>query len=193
MRVAVLALCAGLGACAMMDKLSWPKLGGGGESMSVFATSTLTPADPATNLIAGGPLTMQLASPSQPPTAGEDPIVVLTLSRADGRSLSFEAAEHTPADLAAQAPGGPLAEAMGLYGEEAPKLYRARPAPTGGGAPFLCPPEGPTGLGMYAAADGSMMLAGLRASFQFEPRADGGLDPAPVSPNIVCARMRFTH
>lgn len=122
------------------------------------------------------------------PANGSDPLSVLTLSRADGKSMSFEEANHAPNDVAVQAAGGALANAMGLYGEERPVLYHVRE----GGAPFICTPDGPQNIGVYTAPDGSVAIVGLKSGFDVTPRNDGTYDVAPFSPDHVCARMRFT-
>jgi len=171
MRRTILSLCFLSAACAA-------------PSVVGFGTA-LTPADAATSMLAGGAVTMRVAST---PASGDDPLNVLTLARADGKSMSFEEANHAPNDVAVQAAGGALANAMGLYGEERPVLYHART----GGTPFICGPEGPTNLGVYSAADGSVSIVGLKSGFDVTPRADGTYDVAPFSPDHICARLRFT-
>jgi hypothetical protein len=173
-RISVLVLALALTACAA------PSLGGGERIM---------PADPATELIAGGPLTLRVATQGRA-GEGQDPLVSLTLTRADGRVMRFTEANHTPYDVMAQAPGGPLAQVMGFFADEQPVLYRAD-AQRGSGAPFLCGPEGPQMLGLHRAADGAVTLVGLKSGFEFEPRADGTYEALPYSPDQVCARLRF--
>ncbi len=155
------------------------------------AASTTTPlvsADASTSLIAGERLTAAYATHAA--AQGQDPLVVLTLRHGDGRGLAFEQANHAPHDVMAQSPGGPLAQIMGLFGEEAPVLYRAR-RNENRGAPFLCGPEGPANVGMYEAADGSVQIVGLTQDIQFETRPDGRTEAVPYSPDHVCARLRF--
>jgi hypothetical protein len=152
-------------------------------------TIPLAPADAATGLMTG-PITQRVISSTTPPPEGMDPVVRVTLTHADGRVLGFQEGNHTNDDLAAQAPGGPLAQAMGLFGEESPTLFHAVPA-TNTGAPFLCGAEGPAALGIYDAEDGSTMMVGLKSGFEFETLADGTVAPLPFSPDHVCARLRF--
>jgi hypothetical protein len=162
-----------------------------GEPDMARESTTLNPADAATSLIVGGPVVMELATPVDEPPEGQDPLVSMTLTRSDGRGLSFTLANHTPYDVMAQAPGGSLANVMGLFGEEAPLLY-ARDAGESSEAPFICGPEGPAYLGVYRGEDGAVSIVGLRAGFEFSPLDDGGYTPLPYSPDLVCARMRFT-
>lgn len=147
----------------------------------------LTPANSATELTAGGPLAMRTTSRAAP--EGQDPTINMTLSSADGRAMAFQQANHTPHDVMAQAPGGPLAQAMGFFGEEAPTLWRS--ADGGEGAPFLCGPEGPVAIGYYRAEDGQVSVVGLKSTFDFETLPDGTSSPLPFSPDHVCARLRF--
>ena len=162
----------------------------GGDAMRPFATMTLAPADAATNLLAGGRVTLTFASPARAPSEGQDPLVRLTLQRADGRAMHFDQANHTPDDLNAQRAGGALAQAMGLFNEEAPTLYRA----SGPHAQsFLCGAEGPLNIGFIEYADGNVMLVGLKQNFEFETLADGTQAALPYSPDQVCARLRFTR
>jgi hypothetical protein len=90
----------------------------------------------------------------------------------------------------AQAAGGPLAQIMGLPGEEAPTLYHAASGGAGEGA-FFCGPQGPAALGIYEAPDGTIYVTGLRQEIQFETRPDGATEAVPYSPDQVCARLRF--
>src|SRR5262249_46740861 len=113
-------------------------------------------------------------------------------ARADGRAMGFTEANHTPYDTMAQTPGGPLAQAMGLFGDEAPKLYAAD-VTRNAGAPFLCAPAGPAYVGIYTAPDGSVSVVGLKSAFECEALAQGGYSPLPYSPDHVCARMHFTR
>ena len=150
----------------------------------------LTPADAATNLVAGGALTMGVTSAES--SHGDDPLVRMTLSRADGRVLAFTAANHTPNDVMAQARGGPLAELMGFFGDETPTLYAAD-ASKNSGAPYICAPNGPAYLGVYASPDGHVSVVGLKSGFEFEQTGSGTSSPLPFSPDLVCARLKFTR
>ncbi len=151
-------------------------------------TTTLAPADAATALIAGERLIIARTAT----TTGQDPLVVLTLTHADGRAMRFEEANHTPHDVMAQAPGGPLSQIMGFFGDETPVLYSASAAENSGAA-FVCAPEGPVSIGVYTAPDGNVQIVGLKESFQFEEREDGVAEALPYSPDHVCARLRFTR
>ena len=152
------------------------------------ATTTLTASDAATSLAVGERLSE--ATETLPGAEGDDPVVNLTLRHPDGRSLSFQRANHAPNDLFAQRPGGALAQIMGLLGEEAPVLYHAAQAEHQDAA-FFCGPQGPAAIGRYEAADGSVHIVGLRQEIQIETRPDGELEAAPYSPDQVCARLRF--
>lgn len=152
------------------------------------ATLNLSPADAATRLIVGERVVMTRAATS----TGQDPLVILTLTHADGRSMRFEEANHTPHDVMAQAPGGPLSQIMGFIGDEAPVLYTARAAENTGAA-FVCAPDGPVNIGVYTAPDGGVRIVALKESFQFEERADGAAEALPYSPDHVCARLQFTQ
>ena len=149
--------------------------------------TTLVSADASTALMAGERLRADTVTHQR---SGAD-LVILTLRHADGRTLAFDQANHTPNDRAAQAPGGPLSQIMGLFGEEAPKLYRARRSEHRG-APFLCGPQGPAAIGVYEAADGSVQLVALKQEIQFDTRPDGQTEAVPYSPDQVCARLRFS-
>ena len=149
--------------------------------------STLASADAATSLLVGPTLTQEIAIASA--REGMDPVVTLTLRQPGGRAMRFQEANHAPNDLLAQAPGGPLAQIMGLFGgDEAPVLYYA----TDVTSPFLCAPEGPVALGIHRGEDGTTQIAALRQGFQFETRPDGRVDAVPCSPDQVCARLRFS-
>ncbi len=152
---------------------------------ATVAGTALNPSDSATSIITGGPLTMRVAST---PASNDDPLTILTLSRADGRKMQFEEANHAPYDLAVQSAGGALAQAMGLFGQEQPTLYHRR----GEDAPFFCAPEGPSSIGVYTAPDGGVTIVGLKTEFQVEDGANGGFDVAPYSPDHVCARLHFS-
>jgi hypothetical protein len=152
-------------------------------------TMALTAADASTSLLVGETVSAVWTTPTGTPE-GEDPVVTLTLQHADGRRMSFQEANHAQTDLMAQAPGGPLAQIMGLFGEEQPTLYSAVQG-EGAGAPFLCSPEGPAAVGMYQAADGTVQVVGLKQAIQFDQRPDGSFEAAPYSPDHVCARLRF--
>jgi hypothetical protein len=180
MRLASLLLAATLAACAMP-----------GNAGREFARDTLTPADASTNLIADGPLVFVLSTPGQT-DEGMDPVVTLTLTRADGRTMIFQEANHTEYDLRAQSEGGPLAQAMGLMaGNERPTLYH-HVQQDASGVPFLCGPEGPLSVGVYKAEDGAVTMVGLKQTFEFETLADGSVAALPMSPDQICARLRFT-
>lgn len=177
---AALALSALLAACAGFE------LGGFGKTRTQM---TLAPADAATQLMITAPLTMALATPSRAPRNGQDPLVELTLTHADGRALEFQEANHTPNDVMAQAPGGPLAQVMGFFGQEAPTLYRASEQAA---APFLCGPEGPALLGFYEApGGGAVTMVGLKRDFDFETLPNGETQALPYSPDQVCARLKL--
>ncbi len=149
-------------------------------------TWVLTPADAATAMISGGRLTMTRAAHAG---GGGDALIVLTLTHADGRAMRFEEANYTPNDLRAQAAGGPLAQAMGLFGDEQPILFHAR-AEENQGASFICAPDGPVSIGLLEAADG-VRIVGLKQRFEFETSPDGGEQALPYSPDQICARLRF--
>jgi hypothetical protein len=150
--------------------------------------STLVSADASTSLLAGERLRAHYVTHRR---GGDESLVILTLRHSDGRSLAFNQANHTPNDLAAQAPGGPLSQIMGLLGQEAPTLYRAR-RDEHRGAPFLCGTDGPAGIGVYESGDGIVQVVGLKQEIQFETRRDGQTEAVPYSPDQVCARLRFT-
>lgn len=180
MRQILLLAALALAGCAIMP--------GGGPA----ETATLNPADAATSLMVGGPVTMRTSTAGA--QNGEDPRVTVTLARADGRSMTFEQANHAPYDVAVQSPGGALAQAMGLMqGQEQPVYYHAREnSNSGGGAAFFCGATGPQNLGIYTAPDGAVTIYGLSSGFQVESGANGGFDIAPFSPDHVCARLHFT-
>jgi len=156
---------------------------------ATISTSTLAAADAATSLLVGEQVTQVITSRA-PEQDGMDPLETLTLRHGDGRTLVFQHANHTPHDVMAQAAGGPLAQIMGLFGEERPTLYYK--VDGGQGAPFLCGAEGPAGLGAWRGADGVTHIVGLRQAIQFETRPDGQTEALPYSPDQVCARLRFT-
>lgn len=148
---------------------------------------TLAAADAATSLAVGDSVS-ELVS-TQAAAEGMDPVVNLTLRHADGRTLAFQQGNHTNNDLMASAPGGPLAQIMGLHGQEATQLYHA----TSGGAEgaFFCGPQGPAAIGVHESADGLVQIVGLRQEIAFETRPDGQVEALPYSPDQVCARLRF--
>jgi hypothetical protein len=150
------------------------------------ATSMLVSADAPTSLAVGERITLQRTTPTA--RRGRDPVVMLTLRHADGRAMRFEEANHTAHDAMAQAAGGPLAQIMGLFGQEAPTLYTARGEHS---TPFICGDQGPSSIGMYQAPDGAVQLVALKQPIQFETRPDGVEDALPYSPDQVCARLRF--
>jgi len=153
-------------------------------------TAQLTAADASTSLAVGETVTETLRS--QGAEEGMDPLVTLSLRHADGRTLSFQEANHTNNDLAAQAAGGPLAQIMSLQGQEVTTLYyategeRSNPATA-----FFCGPQGPAAIGRYDAPDGTTRYVGLREPIQFETRPDGQVEALPYSPDAVCARLHF--
>lgn len=150
--------------------------------------TTLTAADAATSLAVGERITHEMSL--EPGGDGMDPLVTLTLRHADGRTLTFQEANHTNNDLAAQRAGGPLAQIMGLPGEQVTTLYHATES-EGAGAPFFCGPQGPSDIGAFQGPDGVLQIVGLRQSIQFETRPDGVLEALPYSPDQVCARLKF--
>jgi len=173
MRSAVLALGLALAACATPQ----------------VTRTTLVAADAATSLIAGERLTQVVSIEAA--SRGSDSVVSLTLRHADGRTLTFQEANHSPNDLRAQGAGGALAQVMGV-GEDVTTLYHA----TSGegeraGAPFLCGPQGPAALGVHRGTDGTLRMVGLRQNFEFETRPDGQIEALPYSPDQVCARLTF--
>lgn len=156
-------------------------------------SSTLVSADAATSLAVGERITVLTSS--RPGGEGMDPAVNVTLRHADGRSLSFQEANHAPYDLFVQRAGGALAQVIGLQaGDEVTTLYHAADGERSqqAGAPFFCGPQGPAAIGKYEAPDGTIRIVGLREPFQVEPRpGDGELEAVPYSPDAVCARLTF--
>lgn len=152
--------------------------------------TTLTAADASTSLAVGDSVTEVLSARAG--GEGMDPIVTLTLRHADGRSLTFQEGNHTNDDLTAQAPGGPLAQIMGLQGDERTTLYHAASGERSAAAGvFFCGPQGPAAIGRYDAPDGTTKYVGLREPIQFEPGENGMPEAAPYSPDAVCARLTF--
>jgi hypothetical protein len=158
---------------------------GGGPA----TTTTLVAADAATSLAVGERITQEVRS--QASGEGMDPLVNLTLRHADGRRLSFQEANHTPNDITAQGAGGPLAQIMGLPGEATTTLYRAASGEGQDEGAFFCGPQGPAAIGTHEAADGTLLVVGLRQEIQFETRPDGVTEALPYSPDQVCARLKF--
>jgi hypothetical protein len=154
----------------------------------VSTSTTLASADAATSLALGQQVTMTTSSRTG--GEGQDALVLMQLRHADGRVMRFEEANHTPHDVMAQAAGGPLAQVMGLFGEEQPTLYSAR-ADGGSGAPFFCGADGPVAIGLYSGADGGVQIVGLKQRFAFETMPDGSESALPYSPDQVCARLRL--
>jgi len=152
-------------------------------------TTSLVAADAATSLMVGERVSREIIA-HQPETDGMDPLVVLVLRHPDGRTMNFQEANHSPNDVRAQAAGGPLAQVMGLFGDEAPVLYHSV-SEENEGAPFVCSAEGPTSIGVYQAPDGTVQIIGLAQSIEFETLADGSVQALPYSPDQVCARLRF--
>lgn len=155
-------------------------------------TSTqLAAGDAATSLMVGDSIT-QLTSTQAPGAEGMDPVITLSLRHADGRTLTFQQGNHTNNDLAASAPGGPLAQIMGLPGEEATTIYHAASGESGANeGAFFCGPQGPAAIGTHETPDGQLLVVGLRQEIQFETRPDGQVEAVPYSPDQVCARLRF--
>ncbi len=152
-------------------------------------TRTLAAADAATSLAVGDRIS-ELNSTIAPGTEGMDPVVNMTLRHADGRTLSFQQGNHSPNDLMAQRAGGPLAQIMGIPGEEPTLLWHATEG-EGAGAPFFCGPQGPAAIGTYEGADGVIQIVGLRQQIEFETLPDGQVMALPYSPDQVCARLKF--
>lgn len=178
-RLALIAIAAALSACATP---SGPQ--------PIVQTTTLTPADAATG-IAPGALTVRVIT-TPVVEEGMDPVVTLELVTAEGRTIRFQEANHTNQDLEVQAAGGPLAQAMGFFGEERATLYRRVPVDAHG-VPFLCGPDGPHAIGYHAAEDGSeVRIYGLKSEFEYQTHANGATTVVPYSPDQICARMRFT-
>ena len=150
-------------------------------------TTSLASADAATSLLVGDQITLERTTQ---PAPGNDPLVLLTVRHADGRGMHFEEANHAPNHIMAQAPGGPLAQIMGLFGEEAPTLYQAREG-SQRDARFFCAPAGPHAIGVYEAPDGTIQIVGLLREIEFQARPDGQQEALPYSPDQVCARLRF--
>jgi hypothetical protein len=173
MRLAVLATVIALNGCA---------------SPTETRTTTLVPADAATALIVGDSLTMSVTAPMGG-GGQDDPLIIMRLRSSDGRVMSFDESNHAPTHLMAQAPGGPLAQIMGLFGEEQPTLYGARAQEHRG--VFICPPGGPVVMGVYRAPDGTVQIVGLKQEIGFDMLPGGGYEALPYSPDQVCARMRF--
>jgi hypothetical protein len=176
MRLAVMALCLSLAACATAPA----------KHEETLSTVTLNPVDAATNLISWGPLTVTRTATTT--GEGQDPLITLVLTRPDGQVMRFTAANHTPQDVMTQEAGGPLAQAMGFFGEEKPELFHAAPEQPN---MFICPPTGAVSVGLFETEGGAVTMIGLSEGFAFETDASGAEVPAPVSPSIVCARMKF--
>lgn len=157
---------------------------------SAGTIAQLTAADASTSLAVGETVTETLRT--QDAGEGMDPIVTLALRHADGRTLTFQEANHTNNDLAAQAAGGPLAQIMGLQGQESTTLYYPVDGErSNASAVFFCGPQGPAAIGRYDAPDGTTRFVGLREPIQFETRPDGQVEALPYSPDAVCARLHF--
>ena len=158
-------------------------------SPAQVATSTLSAADAATSLAVGDRITEQVST--RPASEGMDPVVNMTLRHADGRTLSFQQGNHTEQDLIAQRAGGPLAQIMGLPGEEVTTLWHATNGEGRTENAFFCGPQGPAAIGTHEGADGVVQVVGLRQEIAFETRPDGQTEAVPYSPDQVCARLRF--
>jgi hypothetical protein len=180
-----LATALALAACALP-----PVFGPRGETTA----SELVAADAATALLVGERISVERFVSSAGAEDGQDPLIRLTLTNADGRAMVFTAANHTPHDVMAQSPAGPLAQIMGLFGEEAPALYTYSAQSSGdGGEPFFCAPNGPYSIGLHEAPDGAIMIVALQQPIAFETRPDGVEEALPYSPDQVCARLRFRN
>jgi hypothetical protein len=174
MRGSILILGLALGACVSPARVT---------------TTQLVAADAATSLAVGDRVTQMVSAQSAP--EGMDPVINLTLRHSDGRTLRFQEGNHTQHDLVAQRPGGPLAQIMGLAGEEVTTLYHATDNDAAGSNAFFCGPQGPAAIGKYEGADGVIQVVGLRQEIEFETRPDGQIEALPYSPDQVCARLRF--
>lgn len=181
MRRSILILGLVLAACAVQPRGS-------------TTSATLTAADAATSLAVGERVIEEITS-TPPVVEGADPVVNVTLRHVDGRTLTFQEANHTPNDLFVQSAGGALAQIMGLTaGDERPTLYYAVSGDAGANeGAFFCGPQGPAAIGSYLAPDGSVYIVGLRQAIQVETRPDGQDEALPYSPDQVCARLKFTR
>jgi hypothetical protein len=180
MRLLICSALLAISACAIP-----PILGPRGN----MTASTYVAADASTSLLVGDQLAVERFVSNEGAEQGMDPLVRLTLRHADGRTMNFAASNHTPHDVMAQAAGGPLAQVMGLMGEEAPTLYAAERAESANA--FFCAPNGPSNIGVYEASDGTVLVVGMLQSIEFETRVDGSVSALPYSPDQVCARLRF--
>lgn len=161
-------------------------------SPSSGTRTTLVSADAATSLAVGDRVTQELSSRGG--GDGQDPAVTLTLRHGDGRTLTFQEANHAPYDLFVQRAGGALAQIMGLpAGDEVTTLYHSASGEGGSEGAFFCGPQGPAAIGRYQAPDGSMQIVGLRQPIQVEMAPSGELEAVPYSPDQVCARLKFTR
>lgn len=135
-------------------------------------------------------LTLTRTAVTDATAEGSDPVVTVQLSAADGRTLSGEEANHTPADVMAQAAGGVLAVALQLPSGAVPHFYRVTtPA---GGAALLCGPQGPASFALAEDGSGGLIVAGLTAAgFDLVAHADGTEGVAPLPANAVCERAVF--
>jgi hypothetical protein len=160
-------------------------------SPAPVTTATLISADAATSLAVGERIS-ELTSTQAPSVEGADPVVSLSLRHADGRTLAFQQGNHTNDDLAASAPGGPLAQIMGLADDQPTLIYHAVSGESGANeGAFFCGPQGPALIGLHEGADGTIQIIGLRQPFEFQTRPDGQSEAVPYSPDQVCARLRF--
>jgi len=158
-------------------------------SPAPVTTTALVAADAATSLAVGERISQETSSQAAQP--GVDPANTLTLRHADGRTLSFQEANHTPNDIFVQSAGGALAQIMGLPGEETTTLYYAASGEGASTSAFFCGPQGPAAIGTYEAPDGTLQVVGLRQAIQVETRPDGQAEAVPYSPDQVCARLKF--
>lgn len=170
MRALVVALCVALAGCASAPR----------------ATATWTPSDAASSLTTSGPLQARTTSSM---SGDGSTLNTLYLTNGDNRRMVFIEANALPHDLAVQQAGGALASIMGFFGDEQPTLYRFNRLPADTSI-FLCGPEGPALIGVYANPTGDISLVALKTEFQTETTG-GRVDIAPYSPDHVCARARF--
>jgi hypothetical protein len=159
-------------------------------SPTAVTTTALVAADAATSLAVGERISQETSSQASQ-QEGMDPANTLTLRHADGRSLTFQEANHAPNDLFVQRAGGALAQIMGLPGEERTTLYYAASGEAASESAFFCGPQGPAAIGTYEAPDGTLHVVGLRQAIQVETRPDGQTEAVPYSPDQVCARLKF--
>lgn len=193
MRSVLFALLLALGGCTSLASPFPPEAFGYGWSRAdaphVTSVRRLYAADDATRA-ATGDLIATYHTPVA--TAGEsDPVTWFSVRRGDGEAVYFQSANHAAPHVMMQAPGSPLARALGLTGDGRPMLYmpiereRAAGRDLCGGAYDL--------LGMGVLADGALVLLPFRWSDH------GGIDPTmdfdvslwPDSMVQPCARLIY--